>query len=76
MPEILGPPVPSRKRARHEQADAAALGLVRRLRAQQIHAAHQGRKLGTNSGHVRLQRIVEHVADHDHAALRPLPHST
>ena len=44
-------------------------------RGEEADGAKQPCELGAEGVHPRLQRVVEHVADHDHAALRPLAHA-
>jgi hypothetical protein len=45
-----------------------------RLRRQRL-ARQQADEFGAQPVYPRLQRIVEHVADHRHATLRPLSHA-
>jgi hypothetical protein len=76
--ELRGPPLAGRRRARNEQADpTGALGLRLSLSdgAERWLVMQEAGKLAAKGVDAMLQTLVEHVADHDHSALRPLSHS-
>src|ERR1700712_502035 len=53
-------------------AKRAALRAVNRRDKHRLRS-HEARELRANPAHLGLQAVVEHVADHGHAALHPLP---
>jgi len=76
--ELGGPPLAGRRRPRNEQADpAAALRLRLSLSdgAEQWLAMQEAGKLVAKGVDAMLKALVEHVADHDHSAFRPLSYS-
>src|SRR5208283_3764688 len=78
--EIRGPPsIGGGARSCHEQTHAAASALALRLRrpgsgGEEGLAAKQRRQFVTERVNTKFQALIEHVANHDHAALRPLSH--
>src|SRR5271163_4331963 len=77
--ELHRPPWAGRARPGHEQADAAA-ALHLRLRlpggeTERRLTIEEAGQLAAERVDASFQALIEHVADHDHAASRPLSHA-
>src|SRR5579872_6231511 len=75
LAEFGGPPLAGGVRSGDEQARLAAAALRLRLRGERGLAIEEAGEVVAERIDAEFEALVEHVADHDHAAVRPLSHA-